>query len=79
MGEPVGALSTDCGNDFRRIVGLALVGDDALCDVVLDYDVLNHRVELHNDTLSEQMLLKTGVNLVSLLGSEMTDRALNQL
>ena len=79
VGEPVGTLTTDCGDNLRCVVGIAIVGDDTLCDVVFNYDILDHRIKFHDDTLSEQMLLKTGVNLVSFLSSEMTDRALDQL
>ena len=79
VGEPVGAFASDGSYNLRRVIGLILIRDDAFHRVALDDDILYHGVEFHDDALGQKVFLETGVNLVTLLCSQMADGAFDEL
>ena len=51
MGEPVSALTSDCGHDFFCCVGLILVCHKSFYLIILDDNIFDHRVEFHLNAL----------------------------
>ena len=79
VGEPVGTFAADGGDDFVCLVGFVFIGNDTLCSSVFDDDIFYHRVEFHVDAVCEEVILQAGIDLVAFLGSEVADRAFDQL
>ena len=79
VGEPVGAFTSDGGDDLICVVCLIFIGDNTLCGTVLDDDILDHGVEFHVDSVREKVFLQSCVDLITFLGSEVADRAFDEL
>ena len=78
VGEPVGTLASDGGDDLVCVVYLVFIGDNTLCGTVLDDDILDHGVEFHVDSVGEKVFLQSCVDLITFLGSEVADRAFDE-
>ena len=79
VGEPVGAFTSDGGDDLICVVCLIFIGDNTPCGTVLDDDILDHGVEFHVDSVGEKVFLQSCVNLIAFLRSEVADRTLDEL
>ena len=78
VGEPVGAFTSDGGDDLVCVVGLVFIGNNTFCSSVFDDDIFNHRVEFHVDSVREKVFLQSCVDLIAFLSSEVADRAFDE-
>ena len=78
VGEPVGAFTSDGGDDLICVVCLIFIGDNTPCGTVLDDDILDHGVEFHVDSVGEKVFLQSCVNLIAFLRSEVADRTFDE-
>ena len=78
VGEPVGAFTSDGGDNLICVVCLIFIGDNTPCGTVLDDDILDHGVEFHVDSVGEKVFLQSCVDLIAFLRSEAADRAFDE-
>ena len=79
MGEPVRTLAANGSYDLRCAEGFIFVRYNTLYGIAVDQDVLYHGVKFHLNALSQQVLLKAGIDFVAFLCTQVTDGAFDEL
>ena len=79
MGEPFRTLAANGSYDLRCAEGFIFVRYNTLYGIALDQDVLYHGVKFHLNALSQQVLLKAGIDFVAFLCTQVTDGAFDEL